>query len=98
MILWFTGPSGSGKTTAAKDLIAQMNNVIHLDGDDMRATISEDLGYSDEDRYKNNIRIAKLAALLGKQGFNVVVSTICPDINDLRTEVWRITRCRFINL
>lgn len=98
MIIWITGKSGAGKTTAARELVSQMKNVVHLDGDEMRATISADLGFTDKDRYENNMRVARLAELLGKQGFNVVISTICPDMDDLRTQVWRITRCRFIHL
>lgn len=95
--IWITGNSGAGKTTTAKEIIAQMINVVHLDGDDMR-TVWSDLTYSEADRYENNMRVARLAALLGSQGFNVVISTICPDILDLRVAVWRITRCRFIHL
>lgn len=97
MIIWFTGKSGAGKTTAAKQLIAEMRNVVHLDGDDLRE-VWTDLGFSDNDRYEQNMRIAKLARLLDRQGFNVVISTICPEIKDLREKAWQICRCKFIHL
>ena len=38
MIYWFTGQPGAGKTTLAKHLVNyfENNNVIHVDGDDLR--------------------------------------------------------------
>ena len=42
MIIWLTGQPGSGKTTMATKLFEmysdwlQLDNVIHLDGDDVR--------------------------------------------------------------
>lgn len=93
-IYWIRGKRKSGKTTTAKELQKLMPNSINLDGDEMRASISEDLGFSDKDRLTNNIRIAKLAKLLESQGFPVIVSTICP----YPKEVYHITGCKFINL
>ncbi len=97
MIIWVTGARKSGKTTLARELCSKMG-AINLDGDDMRGSISEDLGFSNEDRVTNNVRIAKLAKVLEGQGFDVVVSTICPDVNGLRETIWNLTGCRFINL
>lgn len=97
MIIWITGARKSGKTTLAKELCVKMG-AINLDGDDMRSSISTDLGFSDEDRFANNIRIAKLAKVLEIQGYDVVVSTICPDITNLRNEVYFVTGCRFIHI
>jgi adenylylsulfate kinase-like enzyme len=95
MILWIRGKRKSGKTTLAKQFMSKMK-AVHLDGDDMRASISADLGFSDEDRLKNNIRIAKLAKILENQGNDVIVSTICPD--HVVEEVFNLTGCKFINL
>ena len=95
MIWWIYGESGSGKTTLAKKLITV--GVIHLDGDEMRETISTELGYCDKDRKENNYRIARLAKLLESKGFDVVVSTICP-YEDLRKDVYFICKCRFIKM
>ena len=91
MIWWITGNTGSGKTTLAK----KMTGTIVLDGDELRNCWS--LGFSKEDRWEQNMRAARLAKMLEKQGYDVVVSTICP-YKDLRKEVQVITGCRFIYL
>ena len=95
MILWIRGARKSGKTTLAKELAWKMD-AIHLDGDDIRASISKDLSFSEEDRTENNERIARLAKILENQGFDVVISTICPDY--VKESVFYITGCRFIEL
>ena len=91
MVWWITGNSGAGKTTLA----LQMKDAIHLDGDVMRTVWQ--LGFSEKDRYEQNLRIARLAKVLRNQGFNVVVSTICP-YKDLREKVQEICGCKFIYL
>jgi adenylylsulfate kinase-like enzyme len=95
MIEWVYGESGSGKTTLARKIAAQTPNTVHLDGDDMRR-VWTDLGFSDEDRRTQNLRVAHLARVLSRQGFNVVVSTICPEY--VRDEVQAITGCTFIHI
>lgn len=94
MITWITGNSWSGKTTLAKRMIKQ--GEILLDGDAMRA-VWPGMGFSKEDRCEHNMRVARMAKELEDQGFDVIVATICP-YKDLRYEVQRITRCRFIYL
>jgi hypothetical protein len=93
-ITWITGNSGAGKTTLAKKILRADGGIL-LDGDDMRSCWS--LGFSKEDRIENNLRIAHIARVLEKQGFNVVVATICPYVA-LRAQVKEITNCRFISL
>jgi len=93
MITWITGQSGSGKTTLANKM---RKNEVMLDGDMMR-DVWTDLGLSKKDRYEQNFRIARLAKKLEEQGFDVIVSTICP-YRKLREEVKKITNCRFIYL
>ena len=93
MITWIFGQSGQGKTTLAKKI---RRHEILLDGDDMRS-IWSDLGFSDKDRWENNIRIANLAKLLDNQGFDIIVATILP-YRKLRGEVKKITKCKFIDL
>ena len=94
MIWWLYGESGAGKTVLAKRL---SDSAILLDADAIRPAICEDLGYTEGDRCKNNKRIARLAKLLDDQGFDVVVSTICP-YEDLREEVYFICKCRFVKV
>jgi len=95
MILWISGNSKSGKTTLAN--ILKDEKTIILDGDKMRETISRDAGFSKEDRWNHNIRVAWLAKALEEQGFRILVSLICP-YRDLREKVRDITDCRFLYL
>jgi adenylylsulfate kinase-like enzyme len=94
MLTWITGNSKSGKTTLAKTIIASDGGIL-LDGDSMRGCWT--LGFSKEDRIENNLRIAKIAKMLDAQGFNVVVSTICP-YRELREQVNKICFPRWIYL
>jgi adenylylsulfate kinase len=93
VVTWITGNSGSGKTTLAKRM---RRGEVLLDGDTLRA-IWPGLTLSPEDRRENNLRAARLAAELDRQGFDVIVATICP-YRDLRDEVQRLTKCKFISL
>ncbi len=76
-IIWLTGNVGSGKTSLAY-LLKERLNAIVLDGDELRASISVDLGFSKRDRDAHNMRVARLAKILNGQNFNVVVSVIAP--------------------
>ena len=77
MIFWFTGQPGSGKTTLGKALVEKMENVFHIDGDDLRG-LSANVDYSEQGRI-NNIRTAQsIAMYLDNKGQNVVVSVIAP--------------------
>ncbi len=97
MIIWITGNSKAGKTTTAKLFKSLANDkVVILDGDDMRF-VWQDLGFSKEDRYIQNLRIAKLAKILEKQGFIVVVASICP-YKRLRDSIQDMIDCKFIYL
>ena len=94
MITWITGNSGSGKSTLAKKL-QKIDGGIILDGDDLRRVWT--IGYSRDDRIEHNLRAAKLAMNLEKQGLNVIVATICP-YKELRDRIKAMTGCRFIYL
>lgn len=96
-VLWIHGQRDSGKTTLAKKIQSLSYRAINLDGDEMRWSISSDLGFSKNDRIENNLRIAKLAKILKRQGFNIIVSTICP-YKELRDEVQMITGCKFVEM
>ncbi len=86
MIVWLTGPSGSGKTTLAKALKEKLRNWVILDGDEMRDSISVGAGFSEKERTEHNLRVARLASTLEKQGFNILVSVIAP-FKELREKV-----------
>lgn len=76
-IIWLTGNVGAGKTSLAYLLKERLNAVV-LDGDELRASISTDLGLSKKDRDTHNMRVARLARTLNNQNLNVVVSVIAP--------------------
>lgn len=81
-VLWFTGLSGSGKTAIADKLFAQLENLgvesERLDGDLMRESLSQDLGFSPEDRDKNIDRASFVSGLLAKHGVLVLTAFISP--------------------
>lgn len=81
-VLWITGLSAAGKTTLAKALQFKFNELgiaaQSLDGDELRATISSDLGYSREDRRENIRRAAALCKFYNDQGITAIASFISP--------------------
>ena len=80
MMFWLTGLSGAGKTTIGKllyqKLKAQKDNVVFLDGDQLRQVFGDDLGYTPDQRLKSAMRNARLCKLLSDQGIDVVCCTI----------------------
>ena len=81
-VLWFTGLSGSGKTTLAKKmhtfLVSHGYQAVVIDGDEVRATISKDLGFTPEDIVENHRRILELCKTYLARDINVLVATISP--------------------
>lgn len=79
-VIWITGLAGSGKTTIASALYSEMaqsmNNVIFLDGDELRKSIAYDLGYTSEERKQAAMRYARLCDMLARQGLCVIIATI----------------------
>ena len=79
-VFWITGLSGSGKTTIGRALSSHLRAsgcpVIFLDGDSLRASLSNDLGYSAENRRSAAFRNAKLCRMLAEQGSDIVCATI----------------------
>lgn len=94
MVIWFSGNSGVGKTTLATWL-ANYHNGILLDGDRMRATISQGAGFSKEDRETHNLRVARLAKELDSQGYDVMVAVIAPYV-ELRKRIAEICNPRWV--
>jgi adenylylsulfate kinase len=81
-VLWLTGLSGSGKTTIAK----VVEKVLHemgfltqlLDGDNIRAGINNNLGFSDADRQENIRRIAEVSKLFLNCGVITINCFVSP--------------------
>lgn len=79
--VWFTGLSGAGKSTVARalaDLVRGEADVEILDGDELRATISSDLGFTPADRDTHVRRVGFVAELLARHGTLVLVPVIAP--------------------
>jgi adenylyl-sulfate kinase len=81
-VIWLTGPPAAGKTTLAhlleRELKAQGRRVEVLDGDEVRATMSRDLGFSRRDRDENVRRVAEAAAAHSGAGALVIVALVSP--------------------
>ena len=80
-VVWLTGLPGSGKTTLAHALRARLQpdrTVEVLDGDELRRTISRDLGFSKADRDEHVRRVAALAAENADTGAVAIVALISP--------------------
>ncbi len=81
-VLWFTGLSGAGKSTLAmrleQALFVRGYQVYVLDGDNVRAGLNADLGYTPKDRAENIRRVGQVAALFADAGFIVITAFISP--------------------
>lgn len=81
-IIWLTGFSGSGKSTIAKGLENYLFNrgyfVQVLDGDNIRMGVSNNLGFSQEDRQENIRRISEVAKLFLDAGIITICSFVSP--------------------
>ena len=101
---WFTGLSGAGKTTLSNALTEELSRagkkVVVLDGDELRGTISRDLGFTEEDRMEQNRRAANIARILNEQGIHVLAALISPthEIQTMIKQVIGINRCFLIHV
>jgi adenylylsulfate kinase len=104
-VLWFTGLPSSGKTTLARVMSDRLRDlgmrVELLDGDEVRKSLSPDLGFSKKDREIHAQRVSYLCKLLSRNGIVSIVSLISPyrtsrqrareNVGDRFVEVW--TKC-----
>ncbi|MDR7521694.1 MAG: adenylyl-sulfate kinase [Armatimonadota bacterium] len=81
-VVWLTGLPGSGKTTIATALAEDLRRegvpVEVLDGDEIRAHLSPELGFSPPERELHNRRVIFLAKLLSRNGIVAIVALISP--------------------
>ena len=79
-VYWLTGLSGAGKTTIGRlwyeELKRSGENVVLLDGDELRAVFGGGFGFTAEARLKLAMSYGRLCALLAEQGITVVCCTI----------------------
>nr|WP_245594380.1 adenylyl-sulfate kinase [Actinospica robiniae] len=80
--IWLTGLPSSGKSTIAAalaDVLCEEGHRVQvLDGDEIRATLSSDLGFSRADRITNVQRIGLLARTQATHGVKVLAPVIAP--------------------
>jgi len=81
-LVWFTGLSGSGKSTLANAVETRLfdNGFLTylLDGDNVRAGLNKDLGFTEKDRIENIRRIAEVSNLFLDAGLLVFSAFISP--------------------
>lgn len=81
-VIWLTGLSGSGKSTIAlglENILFNMGYFVQvLDGDNIRMGISNNLGFSQEDRQENIRRISETAKLFLEAGIITICSFVSP--------------------
>jgi adenylylsulfate kinase len=77
VVAWFTGLPSSGKSTLAREVAGELRlrdiHAVVLDSDDLRASLVPPLGYDDASRQHLYGTLARLAALIARQGHVVLV-------------------------
>jgi adenylyl-sulfate kinase len=90
--LWFTGMSGAGKSTLSERIMTRFREggarAELLDGDEVRAALSPNLGFTREDRDTHILRLGFVSQLLSRNGVISVVAAISP-YRETRDEVKR---------
>lgn len=93
VMVWFTGLSGSGKSTVALGVERELHKrgilCRILDGDNIRAGINNNLGFSPEDRMENIRRIAEVGKLFVHTGIVTLACFVSPteNIRELAREI-----------
>jgi len=101
-VAWIEGLPCSGKTTisrAVADRLRQMGEKVEvLDGDEVRAMFSPELGFSRKDREFHARRVSYVAKMLARNDVVVIVAMITPyetsrqaaraTVGERFTEVW----------
>ena len=82
LFIQMTGLSGSGKTTLARLVQQRLRRkgiqVEVIDGDEYRAGLCSDLGFSKEDRNRNIRRLGFVAKVLARNNVVTIISAINP--------------------
>lgn len=82
IMIWMTGLSGSGKSTVAIGVERELHRrgilCRILDGDNIRAGINSNLGFSPEDRRENIRRIAEIGKLFVHTGIVTIACFVSP--------------------
>ena len=81
MIIWITGLPGAGKTTLAEKIRSKLvskisENIVLLDGDNIRSILPYQISYSNQDRMKLAFFYSKLALLIEQSNCIVICSFV----------------------
>lgn len=82
-VFWLYGLSSSGKSTLGDALKKYLDSrgisSVRLDGDELRAGLCRDLGFTAHDRSENIRRAAEIARLLCAKGQTVIATFMTPE-------------------
>lgn len=93
IMIWMTGLSGSGKSTVAIGVERELHKrgilCRILDGDNIRAGINSNLGFSEEDRRENIRRIAEIGKLFVDTGIVTIACFVSPtkELREMAREI-----------
>ena len=89
-IIWFTGMSGSGKSTLSsavkQELTAQGLTVCIIDGDTVRDSYQQKLGFSRAEVMQNNLHIASLCQKV-RSDYDVILVPVISPYQAVRSKV-----------
>jgi len=102
MVVWLTGLPASGKSTLASALHEHLTETsipaCIIDGDELRAGLCSDLGFSEADRRENVRRAGELARFLAEQGLVAIVALVSPYVRDRQDARRRVPQGRFFQV
>jgi adenylylsulfate kinase len=92
-IIWFTGMSGSGKSTLSacvkQELTEQGLTVCIIDGDTVRESYQQKLGFSRDEVMQNNLHIASLCQKV-RLDFDVILVPVISPYQEVRRKVRKL--------
>jgi adenylylsulfate kinase len=90
IFIQMTGLSGAGKTTLSYNVKRELQKHGHkvevIDGDEYRAALCRDLGFSREDRFENVRRLGFVGEKLARNGVIVLLAAVNP-YEEIRREL-----------